>query len=266
VTWAPPLCSSQVFAPGISQDQVFEDTKHLVQSAIDGYNVCIFAYGQTGSGKTFTIYGTEREPGLTPRGVGELFRVIERDSGKYTFSVSCYMLELYQDTLADLLLPPQPKTLRPDVQRLEIKKDTKGMVSVMGATIVEVTSAKSLVDVIEKGQQRRHVASTQMNRESSRSHLIISIIIESTNLQTQSVSKGKLSFVDLAGSERCAPAGLPPTSLPAHPCPVSPPRSGGCSLAAMYWSASSLQPRVLQLCADMVQAPMHSANTRALNC
>ena len=30
--------------------QVFEDTKHLVRSAVDGYNVCIFAYGQTGSG------------------------------------------------------------------------------------------------------------------------------------------------------------------------------------------------------------------------
>ena len=45
---------------------------------------------------------------------------------------------------------------------------------------------------------------SQMNRESSRSHLIISIVIESTNLQTQNVTKGKLSFVDLAGSERCA--------------------------------------------------------------
>lgn len=43
-----------------------------------------------------------------------------------------------------------------------------------------------------------------MNRESSRSHLIMTICIEATNLQTQSVSRGKLSFVDLAGSERCA--------------------------------------------------------------
>ncbi len=41
-----------------------------------------------------------------------------------------------------------------------------------------------------------------MNRESSRSHLIMSIIVESTNLQTQAVTRGKLSFVDLAGSER----------------------------------------------------------------
>jgi hypothetical protein len=58
------------------------------------------------------------------------------------------------------------------------------------------------MSTIDAGLQRRHVASTQMNRESSRSHLIISIVIESTNLQTQSVTKGKLSFVDLAGSER----------------------------------------------------------------
>ena len=43
-----------------------------------------------------------------------------------------------------------------------------------------------------------------MNKESSRSHLIMSVVIESTNLQTQHVTRGKLSFVDLAGSERWA--------------------------------------------------------------
>jgi len=53
-----------------------------------------------------------------------------------------------------------------------------------------------------QGQTQRHVSSTQMNKESSRSHLIMSVIIEATNLQTQNVTRGKLSFVDLAGSER----------------------------------------------------------------
>ncbi|CAN0061520.1 unnamed protein product, partial [Phaeothamnion confervicola] len=47
--------------------KVFEDAKRLVQSAFDGFNVCIFAYGQTGSGKTFTMSGTSDLPGLTPR-------------------------------------------------------------------------------------------------------------------------------------------------------------------------------------------------------
>ena len=76
------------------------------------------------------------------------------------------------------------------------------MVNVPGATLVKVTSAKQLLDAIDKGQLRRHTGETQMNRESSRSHLIMSVVIESTNLQTQSVTRGKLSFVDLAGSER----------------------------------------------------------------
>lgn len=78
-----------------------------MQSAVDGYNVCIFAYGQTGSGKTYTIYGDEAGPGITPRGIHELFKILDRDSGKYSFAVSCYMLELYQDELTDLLLPHQ---------------------------------------------------------------------------------------------------------------------------------------------------------------
>ena len=47
--------------------------------------------------------------GLTPRGITELFNILDRDSGKYTFSVSCYMLELYQDDLADLLVQQQSK-------------------------------------------------------------------------------------------------------------------------------------------------------------
>jgi len=61
------------------------------------------ADGQTGSGKTFTIYGNDKLPGLTPRGVTELYSVLDRDSGKCSFRISCYMLELYCDDLTDLL-------------------------------------------------------------------------------------------------------------------------------------------------------------------
>ncbi|KAL4525971.1 hypothetical protein Ndes2437B_g07246 [Nannochloris sp. 'desiccata'] len=91
--------------------------------------------------------------------------------------------------------------------KLDIKKDPKGVVTVPGATVIEVTSAHQLMTAIEEGQKRRHVSSTQMNRESSRSHLIITVCIETTNLQTQSVARGKLSFVDLAGSERVKKSG-----------------------------------------------------------
>ncbi|GAV64881.1 Kinesin domain-containing protein/FERM_M domain-containing protein/MyTH4 domain-containing protein/FERM_N domain-containing protein [Cephalotus follicularis] len=192
----------RVFDGNATQEVVFEDTKYLVQSSIDGYNVCIFAYGQTGSGKTFTIYGSESKPGLTPRATAELFRIIRRDNNKFSFSLKAYMVELYQDTLVDLLLPKTTKRLK-----LDIKKDTKGMVSIENVTVLSISTHEELRSIIQRGSERRHTSGTQMNEESSRSHLILSIVIESTNLQTQSVARGKISFVDLAGSERVKKSG-----------------------------------------------------------
>ncbi|KAL0430829.1 UNVERIFIED_CONTAM: Kinesin-like protein KIN-14E [Sesamum radiatum] len=192
----------RVFDGRATQEDVFEDTKYLVQSAVDGYNVCIFAYGQTGSGKTFTIYGSEGNPGLTPRAISELFRIIKRDDKKFSFTLKAYMVELYQDTLIDLLLPKNAKRLK-----LDIKKDSKGMVVVENVTLLSISSYDELQSVMERGSEQRHTTGTLMNEQSSRSHLILSIVIESTNLQTQSVARGKLSFVDLAGSERIKKSG-----------------------------------------------------------
>ena len=48
----------------LKKEDVFNDTQFLLQSAFDGFNVCIFAYGQTGSGKTFTMIGNEELPGI----------------------------------------------------------------------------------------------------------------------------------------------------------------------------------------------------------
>ncbi|GFP91293.1 kinesin-like calmodulin-binding protein [Phtheirospermum japonicum] len=193
-----------VFDGQASQEDVFEDTKasYLVQSAVDGFNVCIFAYGQTGSGKTFTIYGSDINPGLTPRAIFELFRIIKQDGKKFSFNLKVYMVELYQDTLIDLLLPKHAKRLK-----LDIKKDSKGMVVVENVTMLSISSYDELRCIIERGSEQRHTTGTLMNEQSSRSHLILSVVIESTNLQTQSFSRGKLSFVDLAGSERVKKSG-----------------------------------------------------------
>ncbi|CAI0396390.1 unnamed protein product [Linum tenue] len=192
----------RVFDGSASQEDIFEDTRYLVQSAVDGYNVCIFAYGQTGSGKTFTIYGSDGNPGLTLRATAEIFNILKRDSKKFSFSLKAYMVELYQDTLVDLLLPKNAKPLK-----LDIKKDSKGMVSVENATVKSISTFEDLKNIIQRGSERRHTSGTQMNEESSRSHLILSVVIESTNLQTQSVARGKISFVDLAGSERIKKSG-----------------------------------------------------------
>ncbi|GMP32289.1 hypothetical protein CsSME_00006114 [Camellia sinensis var. sinensis] len=183
-------------------DGIAAQEDYLVQSAVDGYNVCIFAYGQTGSGKTFTIYGSEDNPGLTPRATFELFKILNRDCNKFSFCLKVYMVELYQDTLVDLLLPKFARRLK-----LDIKKDSKGMVFIENVTVESITTVEELNLIIQRGSERRHTTETSMNEQSSRSHLILSIVVESTNLQTQSIARGKLSFVDLAGSERVKKSG-----------------------------------------------------------
>jgi kinesin family protein C1 len=56
---------------GRVQADVFAEVSQLVQSALDGYKVCLFSYGQTGAGKTHTMLGcgTGEQRGVIPRAV-----------------------------------------------------------------------------------------------------------------------------------------------------------------------------------------------------
>lgn len=85
----------QVFHPRSSQGDIFELVSPLIQSALDGYNVCIFAYGQTGSGKTFTMDGVSDNIGIIPRTVDLLFDCIRnyrRLGWEYKIQVNIYRL------------------------------------------------------------------------------------------------------------------------------------------------------------------------------
>ena len=64
---------------------------------------------------------------------------------------------------------------------------------------------------MEQGWKNRHVGSTLMNADSSRSHSIFSIYLEMVDLVgttcTEYLRAGKLNLVDLAGSERQSKTG-----------------------------------------------------------
>lgn len=202
---AKTFAYDQVFPPASTQAQVFEDTKNLLQSAVDGYNVCIFAYGQTGSGKTFTMTGTDGDTGLSPRAIHHLFHLADDCRANWHVTFHATMLELYNDALIDLFHVMDGGSAH-DV-KLEIKKNDKGMVVVQNAIMKPCTSPDQTLRFFEAANKKRQVGATKMNAESSRSHLIFSLLIESFNKTTKVTTMGKLSLVDLAGSERAGKTG-----------------------------------------------------------
>ncbi|KAE9620732.1 putative minus-end-directed kinesin ATPase [Lupinus albus] len=207
----------KVFTPEATQEDVFVEISQLVQSALDGYKVCIFAYGQTGSGKTYTMMGRPGHPeekGLIPRSLEQIFQAKQSQQPhgwKYEMQVS--MLEIYNETIRDLL---SSNRLSSDATRLEngtpgkqytIKHDASGNTHVSDLTVVDVKSIKEVGFLLNQAANSRSVGKTQMNEQSSRSHFVFTLRIygvnESTDQQVQSI----LNLIDLAGSERLSKSG-----------------------------------------------------------
>ncbi|XP_022847618.1 kinesin-like protein KIN-14N [Olea europaea var. sylvestris] len=205
----------KVFTPEASQEDVFVEISQLVQSALDGYKVCIFAYGQTGSGKTFTMMGKPGIPdqkGLIPRSLEQVFetrQTLQSQGWKYEMQVST--LEIYNETIRDLLATNR---LGFDAHRAEnmgkqyaIKHDANGNTHVSDLTVVDVHSSKEVSYLLELAAHSRSVGKTQMNEQSSRSHFVFTLRIFGINEGTDQQVQGILNLIDLAGSERLSKSG-----------------------------------------------------------
>ncbi|KAF3425194.1 hypothetical protein E2986_07282 [Frieseomelitta varia] len=189
----------KVFPPTASQADIFEELAMLVQSALEGYNVCVFAYGQTGSGKTYTMEGLpglEKE-GMIPRTVRHIFREMkEFQLLGWEYRIEASFLEIYNEHIVDLL-DSQPKTH-------EIRMaDSKGHdLYVSNLRVEEINSPEELHECLLTAQRNRAVAATLSNERSSRSHSVARIKLIGTHQSKEEVSVGNLNLVDLAGSER----------------------------------------------------------------
>ena len=192
-----------VFQPTSTQAKVFEDTLPLIDSVVDGYNVCIFAYGQTGSGKTHTMTGNDADPGINKRALERLFEVIDERKSTETSTVAVSVLEIYNESIRDLLVSKAEcaKT------SYEVRTGGKYGHYVTNLSETDVGSPKEIQAIMAKATSHRSEGATNMNLHSSRSHMIVYIVIRTKNKTTGAQSYGKLSLVDLAGSERLDKSG-----------------------------------------------------------
>ncbi|PNH05289.1 Kinesin-related protein 11 [Tetrabaena socialis] len=179
----------------------------LVAPALLGVNGTIFAYGVTSSGKTHTMTGSDEDPGIVPRVIRELFAQMASGSGGAqgrSFSVRLSIMEIYNEVLNDLLDPGRTN--------LKVREDARsGLVAVEGLAEQPVARASQALELIARGDENRKVSATAFNEDSSRSHTITRIVVESVpSPSSRSAGAAEpsgsrtvacLSLIDLAGSE-----------------------------------------------------------------
>ena len=110
--------------------------------------------------------------------------------------IKCSCSEIYQEQIIDLL--------NNNAENLMIYEDAKKGTFVDGLTEQEVDNDKFALELILIGLKNRHVGATNMNAESSRSHLIFSVNLTISINDNGLISnrQSRLHLVDLAGSER----------------------------------------------------------------
>lgn len=185
-----------------SQGEVYESTtRSLLDNVLEGYNATVFAYGATGCGKTHTITGTAQQPGTIFLTMQELFERIEERSGEKQTELSLSYLEIYNETIRDLLVPGGGKG------GLVLREDSNQSVSVAGLSSHHPSNVQQVMDMIMKGNEYRTMSPTEANSTSSRSHAVLQINVAQKDRNAdvnEPHTMATLSVIDLAGSERAS--------------------------------------------------------------
>ncbi|XP_075152200.1 CENP-meta [Haematobia irritans] len=202
-----PYYFDHIFDQNATNQQIFDKmAKHIVHSAIQGFNGTIFAYGQTSSGKTYTMMGDEDNPGVMVLAAKHIFREIELATDRQ-FLIRVGYIEIYNEKIYDLLNKKN--------QDLKIHETGSGIITV-NCEECFITTEEELLQYLTQGSKERTVGETNMNERSSRSHAIFRIIVESRKIdrgEDDSIIQSVLNLVDLAGSERADQTGARGTRL-----------------------------------------------------
>ena len=107
-------------------------------------------------------------------------------------------LEIYNEQIMDLLNPSSISSLH---MREGINQGVY-IENLIEETVLDVTD---MMNLTTRGARNRHVGSTNMNKESSRSHSVLTTTIESKTMNDDgswNMKSSRFHIIDLAGSER----------------------------------------------------------------
>ena len=176
-------------------------------TAINNENNAINGESSSSHGSDMGIPAATKSPARPSNNTGSNNSNNNNNSGTqpFEYKVKLQFLELYGEEIRDLIT-----TSRSPQQTKITIRDQGGDAEALGATSVPVSSASEAMVTLTRGMLRRVTGATSMNAESSRSHAIMSIMIEQTTRSNDDngegeaviVQKSKFNFVDLAGSER----------------------------------------------------------------
>ena len=186
-----------IFDTKSSQKDVYEEVTLLIQSMVQGNNICIIAYGQTCTGKTYTIQGpNSKNPGIVPRAARELFLILNNFSKSNFFEsirLSLTIIEIYNEQIFNLLEESTPS--------LNMYEDASGNLIIPDLNPISINSFEEANKLFKLAARFRHTSSTEYNDRSSRSHCIFSFQLKLTGKDGR-IIRSTLHIIDLAGSER----------------------------------------------------------------
>jgi hypothetical protein len=186
-----------IFDTKSTQKDVYEEVTLLIQSMVQGNNICIIAYGQTCTGKTYTIQGpNSKNPGIVPRAARELFLILNNFNKSNFFEsirLSMTIIEIYNEQIYNLLEESTPN--------LNMYEDASGNLIIPDLNPILINSFDEANKLFKLAAKFRHTSSTEYNDRSSRSHCIFSFQLKLTGKDGR-IIRSTLHIIDLAGSER----------------------------------------------------------------
>ncbi|XP_064635833.1 kinesin-like protein KIF18A [Lineus longissimus] len=189
----------RVFNDQCTNDIVYDHTaQFVVDGVLNGYNCSVFAYGATGAGKTFTMSGTPQNPGVMYQTMKDLYDRIENIREEKICEVTVSYLEVYNETVRDLLSINHQ-------QSLPVREDPKLGVQIVGLSYHKPDSMDHVMGLLLDGNRNRTQHPTDANAESSRSHAVFQIFVRQRDRTAATHVDhriAKMSLIDLAGSER----------------------------------------------------------------